>query len=82
MPTKKYLRKKVKQLCIIGEIMIESHSFLKILTEPLKIHVAHKTQFKLNLVRALDIQIFFRKKKTLRIIGKKSIKNMLNKLMS
>ena len=34
MPTKKYLRKKAKQLCIMGEIVIESHSFLKILTEP------------------------------------------------
>ena len=35
MPTKKYLRKKSKKLCIMGEIVIESHSFLKILTEPL-----------------------------------------------
>ena len=33
-PTKKYLRKKAKQLCIMGEIVIESRSFLKILTEP------------------------------------------------
>ena len=74
MPTKKYLRKKVKQLCIIGEIMIESHSFLKILTEPLKIHVAHKTQFKLNLVRALDIQIFCRKKKHSESLGKNRLK--------
>ena len=35
MLTKKYLRKKTEKLCIMGEIVIESHSFLKILTEPL-----------------------------------------------
>ena len=35
MPTKKYFRKKATQLCILGKIVIESHSFLKILTEPL-----------------------------------------------
>ena len=35
MPTKKYIRKKTEKLFIMGEIVIESHSFLKILTEPL-----------------------------------------------
>jgi len=35
MPTKKYIRKKTDKLFIMGEIVIESHSFLKILTEPL-----------------------------------------------
>ena len=35
MPTKMYLRKKAKQLCVMGQIVIESHSFLKFLTEPL-----------------------------------------------
>ena len=29
MPTKKYLRKKAEKLCLIGEIVIESHSFLE-----------------------------------------------------
>ena len=29
MPAKKYLRKKAKKLCLIGEIVIESHSFLE-----------------------------------------------------
>jgi len=29
MPTKKYLRKKAKKLCLMGQIVIESHSFLK-----------------------------------------------------
>ena len=43
MPTKKYLRKKAKQLCIIGEIVIESHSFLKILTEPLNPRGSYET---------------------------------------
>ena len=29
MPTKKYQRKKAKKLCIMGQIVIESHSCLK-----------------------------------------------------
>ena len=28
MPKKKYLRKKAKKLCLLGQIVIESHSFL------------------------------------------------------
>ena len=27
MPAKKYLRKKAEKLCLIGEIVIESHNF-------------------------------------------------------
>ena len=29
MPAKKHLRKKVEKLCLIEEILIESHSFLE-----------------------------------------------------
>ena len=29
MPAKKYIRKKAEKLCLIGVIVIESHSFLK-----------------------------------------------------
>ena len=29
MPAKKYLRKKAEKLCLIGEIVSESHSFLE-----------------------------------------------------
>ena len=28
IPTRKYLRKKAKKLCLMGQIVIESHSFL------------------------------------------------------
>ena len=31
MPAKKYLRKKAEKLCLIGEIVIESRSFLEYL---------------------------------------------------
>ena len=29
MPAKKYLRKKAKKLCLMGQLVIESHSFLE-----------------------------------------------------
>ena len=29
IPTKKYLRRKAKKLCLMGQIVIESHSFLE-----------------------------------------------------
>ena len=34
MPTKKYLRIKAKKLCLMGQIVIESHSQSGVLAEP------------------------------------------------
>ena len=35
MPAKKYIRKKVTKLCLMGQIVIESPKLSGILTEPL-----------------------------------------------
>ena len=40
MPTKKYLRKKAKKLCLMGQIVIENHSFLEY-WQNREIHVEH-----------------------------------------
>ena len=40
MPTKKYLRKKANKLCLMGQIVIENHSFLEY-WQNREIHVEH-----------------------------------------